>query len=111
MPTSTSSFPRSCPGANARRRSTNSSPEEETILAVIDAPTSELATQATAALIEKLSGRKDLFQVILEAGGGPFFQKNGLLFLPTQEVAGVTKKLGEAKPVLQSWRRIPICAA
>src|SRR6267154_698258 len=51
-------------------------PKEETILAVLDAPTSELASQATAALIEKLSGRKDLFQAILEAGGGPFFQKN-----------------------------------
>jgi len=34
---------------------------------------------------------KDLFQVILEAGGGPFFQKNGLLFLPTQEWLGSRK--------------------
>src|SRR6201993_5212753 len=38
----------------------------------------------------------------LEAGGGPFFQKNGLLFLPTQEVVGLTKKLGEAKPLIQT---------
>ena len=77
-------------------------PKEETILAVIDAPTSELATQATAALIQKLSGQKDLFRSIIEAGGGPFFQKNGLLFLPTQEVVQITKKLGEAKPVIQA---------
>src|SRR5262245_13284157 len=56
-------------------------PKEETILAVIDAPTSELATQVTAALIQKLSDQKDHFRSILEAGGGPFFQKNGLLFL------------------------------
>src|SRR5712691_6564732 len=61
-------------------------PKEETILAVLDAPTSELATQATAALIEKLSAQKDLFRSIMEAGGGPFFQKNGLLFLPAQPV-------------------------
>jgi len=77
-------------------------PKEETILGVIDAPTSELVTQATAALIEKLSGQKDHFRSILEAGGGPFFQKNGLLFLPTQEVVGLTKKLGEAKPLIQT---------
>jgi hopanoid biosynthesis associated RND transporter like protein HpnN len=77
-------------------------PKEETILAVIDAPTSELVTQATTALIEKLSGQKDHFRSILEAGGGPFFQKNGLLFLPTQEVVGLTKKLGEAKPLIQT---------
>src|SRR5499427_8959904 len=77
-------------------------PKEETILAVIDAPTSELVTQATAALIEKLSCQKDHFRSILEAGGGPFFQKNGLLFLPTEEVVGLTKKLGEAKPIIQT---------
>jgi uncharacterized protein len=76
-------------------------PKEETILAVIDAPTSELATQATAALIQKLSDQKEHFRSILEAGGGPFFQKNGLLFLPAPEVVSLTKKLGEAKPVIQ----------
>ena len=77
-------------------------PKEETILAVIDAPTSELATHATAALIQKLSDQKDHFHSILEAGGGPFFQKNGLLFLPTPEVVALTKKLGEAKPLIQT---------
>jgi len=77
-------------------------PKEETILAVIDAPTSELTTQATTALIQKLAPQKDHFHSILEAGGGPFFAKNGLLFLPTQEVIGLTKKLGEAKPLIQT---------
>src|SRR5256886_814635 len=77
-------------------------PKEEAILAVIDAPTSELVTQGTTALIEKLAVQKDLFRSILEAGGGPFFQKNGLLFLPTEEVVGLTKKLGEAKPLIQT---------
>src|SRR2546429_7980438 len=50
--------------------------KEETTLAVIDAPTSELASQATAALIQKLSEQKDLFRSIMEAGGGPVFPKN-----------------------------------
>src|SRR5712692_1135418 len=77
-------------------------PKEETILAVIDAPTSELATQATAALIQKLAPQKDHFHSILEAGGGPFFQKNGLLFLPTPEVVALTKKLGYARPLIQT---------
>src|SRR5260370_2336964 len=76
--------------------------KQETSLAVIDARTSELATQATAAVIQKLSDQKDHFRSILEAGGGPFFQKNGLLFLPTEEVVALTKKLGEAKPVIQT---------
>src|SRR5499425_245383 len=76
--------------------------KDETILAIIDAPTSELATQATTVLIEKLAAQKDLFRSILEAGGGPFFRKNGLLFLPAEEVVGLTKKLGEAKPLIQT---------
>src|SRR6516165_7014993 len=42
------------------------------------------------------------FRSLLEAGGGPFFQKNGLLFLPTPEVVALTKKLGEAKPLIQT---------
>src|SRR6516164_45970 len=67
--------------------------KEETILAIIDAPTSELATQATTVLIEKLAAQKDVFRSILEAGGGPFFRKNGLLFLPTEEVVGLTTAL------------------
>jgi uncharacterized protein len=82
-------------------------PKEETILAVVDAPTSELVTQATAALIQKLSDQKNLFQSIMEAGGGPFFQRNGLLFLPTKEVVDLSKKLGEAKPVIQALAQDP----
>jgi hopanoid biosynthesis associated RND transporter like protein HpnN len=81
--------------------------KEETILAVIDAPTSELANQATAALVQRLSEQKDLFHSIIEAGGGPFFQKNGLLFLPTQEVLETTKKLGEAKALIQALAQDP----
>src|SRR2546423_10975003 len=50
----------------------------EIILAVVDAPTSELASQASTALVAKLSQQKDLFHSVSEAAGGPFFEKNGL---------------------------------
>ncbi|HEY1361620.1 MAG TPA: MMPL family transporter [Xanthobacteraceae bacterium] len=76
-------------------------PHEEMILAVIEAPSSELATQATTALVDKLSGLLELFHSIMEAGGGSFFQRNGLLFLPEQELVGLTRKLGEAKSLIQ----------
>src|SRR5262245_59379804 len=79
-------------------------PKEETILAVIDAPTSELATQATAALIQKLAPQQNHFLSILEAGGGPFFAKKGLLFLATGEVVGLTKYVGEERQVLQTFQ-------
>ena len=81
--------------------------KEETILAVIDAPTPELAAQASAALVARLSERKDLLPYVSEAGGGPFFEKNGLLFLPTNEVLETTKKLAGAKPILQALVQEP----
>ena len=82
-------------------------PKEELILVVLDAPTSELASQASAALVAKLSEQKELFHQISEAGGGPFFDKNGLLFLPTNDVVGTTRKLAEAKPILQALAQDP----
>jgi hopanoid biosynthesis associated RND transporter like protein HpnN len=67
---------------------------------VVDAPTPELATQATAALVSKLSERPDLFLTIQQPGGGPFFRHNGLLFLPTEEVETTAAQLGQAEPVI-----------
>ncbi len=81
--------------------------KHDIILVVLDAPTSELASQASAALIAKLSEQKALFHHISEAGGGPFFEKNGLLFLPPNDVEGMTKKLGEAKPIIQALAQDP----
>src|SRR5215471_11459417 len=54
----------------------------ETIFAVIDAPTAELASKASAALAEKLSPQSDLFESVDELASSPFFSRNGLLFLP-----------------------------
>ena len=42
----------------------------ETILAVVEAGTSERATQATEALLPKLKDQKDLFKAVEQLGGG-----------------------------------------
>ena len=55
------------------------------ILIVVDAPTPELATEATSALVGQLRDNKGLFDSVAQPGGGEFFRKNGLLFLPTEE--------------------------
>src|SRR5438309_9312637 len=54
----------------------------QSILAVVDAPTPELTSQATVLLFEKLSSNKDSFKSVTQPGGGDFFRRNGLLFLP-----------------------------
>jgi uncharacterized protein len=80
------------------------------IIAVVEAPTSELASQATTALLGRLSDRRDLFASIREPGGGPFFARNGLLFLPSEEVARATAEFTRAAPLAQvlvsdpNWR-------
>jgi hopanoid biosynthesis associated RND transporter like protein HpnN len=79
----------------------------DTIFVVVDAPTSELAGQASALLTQKLSEQKDVFQSVEEPGNSPLFQRNGLLFLPTKEVEGATNALAEAEPVVKVLKADP----
>jgi hopanoid biosynthesis associated RND transporter like protein HpnN len=74
---------------------------DRTILAVVDAPTPELASAATAALVAKLSGDTKHFDSVQSLGSGEFFNKNGLLFLPTKEVAELTGQFEQAAPLIE----------
>jgi uncharacterized protein len=72
------------------------------ILAVVEAPTPELATLARAELADKLTTDKSLFKSVSKPGGSPFFAQNGLLFLSTEELAGITKPLTRAAPLVRA---------
>jgi hopanoid biosynthesis associated RND transporter like protein HpnN len=72
------------------------------ILAVVDAPTPELATLARAELADKLTADSSRFKSVSQPGGSPFFTQNGLLFLPTEELAGITKSLTRAAPLVRA---------
>ncbi len=76
-------------------------PQFEMIVAVIDAPTPELADEATNALIKKLSEQKNLFRSIQEPQGGPFFAQNGFLFESTEDLSSQLKMLTQAQRLLQ----------
>lgn len=69
-------------------------------LVVIDGVTAERAEEATAKLTAELQKRKDLFPVVHRPDGGAFFTRNGLLFLPTNDVRDTTQKLIQAQPLL-----------
>ena len=43
-----------------------------------------------------------LFKSVSQPGGSPFFARNGLLFLPTEELAGITKSLARAAPLVRA---------
>ena len=82
----------------------------EIIVAVVEAPTSELASQATAELIEKLATQTKVFKSVTEPAGGPFFSKNALLFASLDQTTAFTSQFAQSRPLLQvlvqdqNWR-------
>ena len=75
--------------------------QERLIIAVVEAPTPEFASAAGAALEKKLQENHVNFEAVRRLGGGSFFEKNGLLFLPTTEVAQLTGQFESAAPLLE----------
>ena len=74
---------------------------DSTILAVVEARTPEMATAATDALFAKVKDDKTNFQSVQQLGTGEFFEKNGLLFLPTEEVGKITGQFESAAPLIE----------
>jgi len=66
------------------------------ILVVVDAPTPELADQASARLQAALNAHSDQFSVVTEIGGGRFFARNGMVFLSLSDVERVTEAFERA---------------
>ena len=73
----------------------NDFPQRDIII-VVDAPTPELVEQASAKLAAALRQHSDRFPAVSEPGSGSFFERNGLLFLPENEVVRVTDGLSRA---------------
>jgi len=74
---------------------------DRTILAVVEAPTPEQTSSAAAALEQKLKDDKTNFRSMQPLGSGEFFEKNGLLFLPTEELGQITSQLQAAAPLIE----------
>ena len=70
------------------------------ILVVIDGTTAERANNAANALMTNLAARPKQFPAVRRPDGGPFFEKNGLLFLPESCVRDTMDKLVQAQPFL-----------
>jgi hypothetical protein len=78
-----------------------------TISAVVDAPTAELADQASSALAQKLLLQTNLFETVDEPASSSLFVQNGLLFLPAEQLANITGALIKAKPLIQVLQTDP----
>jgi hypothetical protein len=71
------------------------------ILAVLDAPTPELAQDAAARLAERLNQSVPHIVFAQEAGNAPFFRRNGLLFLPPPQLRNALSGLSRSAPLLR----------
>ena len=73
---------------------------EKLILAVVEGPTPELTGAASKALAAKLAGDSH-FESVQPLGSGEFFEKNGLLFLPVEDIGKLTGQLESAAPLIE----------
>jgi len=69
-------------------------------LVVVDAPTAELAAQASADLTRRLAAQPALFTSVEDMAGNAFFLRNGLLFRSADEVERLTQGLHRAGSLL-----------
>ena len=75
---------------------------DRTILAVVEAPTPELTSAASAARWSRnCRGDTKHFESVQPLGSGEFFEKNGLLFLPMAEVGQLTGQFESAAPLIE----------
>ncbi|HYI03523.1 MAG TPA: hopanoid biosynthesis-associated RND transporter HpnN, partial [Reyranella sp.] len=71
-------------------------------IVVIDGKTPELAEDAASRLSAALAREPGLFQVVRRPDGGPFFDRNGLLFLPLPQVQSTVEGLSCSQALMAS---------
>lgn len=78
-------------------------PQNADLLAiVIDGDSPDLADGAARRLTEKMRAEPELFRYVRQPDGGPFFDRNGLLFLPIDDLTALSQDLITAQPLLGS---------
>jgi hopanoid biosynthesis associated RND transporter like protein HpnN len=77
------------------------------ILVVVDAQTPELAVAATKLLAKRLSKQPKFIHSVRQLDGGPFFERNGLLFQSESDLARTTQGLASAGPIVGTLANDP----
>jgi hypothetical protein len=74
----------------------------QSTLVVVDAPTAEYASVASAELAQRLAEQPKQFHSVQNPGSDDFFVRNGLLFQPTDNVAHLTQGLTRSAPLVST---------
>ncbi len=75
--------------------------DQEEIVVVIESENPEKAGRFGRELYDRLSKRPDVFREVFYPYGLPFFQKNGLLFMPYDDLVALSENLVKAEPILK----------
>jgi len=81
--------------------------DQEEIVAVVESDDAEKTTRAADALFQRLNRETGLFRDIFYPGGLPYFRKNGLLFMPLEDLQQLRHTLTMAAPVLKDLAAAP----
>ena len=77
------------------------------LVVVIDGRNADLAENAAARLYAAMAERKDLFDSVRRADGGPFFDRYGMLLLPTKDLQKIANSVIRAQPFIASLAADP----
>ena len=75
-------------------------PEEDLVIAVVDAPSADQAEAAAQSLAARIGQRRQNFERVEVAGASPYFDRYGLVFLPPEEIRGLGEELRPARRLL-----------
>ena len=92
----------------AERRFDQAFPQTtDSLVAVIDAPTSGEAEQAVEQMKEKLAPRSDVFRLVRRPPEETYFRQHGLLFLSIDELTDLSDRLSAAQPMIGTLHQDP----
>jgi hopanoid biosynthesis associated RND transporter like protein HpnN len=77
------------------------------LVVVIDGRNADLAEDAAAKLFARMAERTDLFDTVRRGDGGPFYDRYGMLLLPTKDLEQISRSVIRAQPFIASLAADP----
>ena len=81
--------------------------DQEEIVVVVESDDAEKTIRCSDAIFQRLSKENGVFHEIFYPGGLPYFRKNGLLFMPLEDIKNLRSTLTMAQPVLKDLAAAP----
>lgn len=82
-------------------------PQDADLAIVVDAPTEEAARDGAGALAQRLEAEPSFFAVVRRPADSDFWRREGLLFLPLDELRGLADRLADMQPMIGKLAQDP----